>query len=243
MRWYKNRKNLCLIMQRPEVSDSASVRPRRLFTTRTTGSVRRGDVGHAQRRPNVHLSLNRVARHKLLMGKNQPGGPSSGKAQERSSRKGVEPSSGNAAGPSSGNAGGHSSGIAGGPSSGNAGGPSSGSVEARDKVRVRQGVEEEPCNTWMRGPAIELGAMEGAHWRWTLYPKTLTHENPDDGETMLTYGLIVWSEAFHVELMKRASAGKQEKTITISDIHKLSQEGTEDVLLESWVLPLISSIT
>ena len=92
----------------------------------------------------------------------------------------------------------------------------------------------------MRGPIIELGPIEGANWRWTLYPNTM---KPDDGETMHTYGLIVWNEAFHVELVKRASAGKPVKTITVSAIHELSQEKTVDELLESWFVPLVSSIT
>ena len=227
----KGHDDLCLIMERQEVSDSASFRPRQLFNSGTTASARRRDVGHDQRRPNVGLSLSRVTRHNLLMGKARTPAStsktanksSSGKAGGTSSGKGREPSSGDAPG----------------PSSGDAPGPSSGTALPKDKVRIAEGKEEEPSTSWMRGPSIELGFLEGAHWRWTLYPNTL---KPDDGETMYTYGLVVWNEAFHVELVKRA-AGKPGKTITVSDIHALSQDKARDVLLEAWFLPLVSSIT
>jgi len=126
------------------------------------------------------------------------------------------------------------------PSSGDAAGPSSGIIgQPKDKVRIAEGKEEEPSMSWMRGPSIELGIDEGAHWRWTLYPNTL---KPDGGEAMHTYGLVVWNEAFHVELVKRA-AGKHGKTITVSDIYALSQDKTVDVLLDAWFLPLVASIT
>ena len=140
---------------------------------------------------------------------------------------------------SSGKAEGTSSGKRRDPSSVDAPGPSSGTVLAKEKVRITEGKEEEPTMSWMRGPSIELGFAEGAHWRWTLYPNTL---KPHDGETMYTYGLLVWNEAFHDELLKRA-AGKPGKTITVSDIHALRQDKEVDGLLASWFLPLVSSIT
>lgn len=81
----KGHDDLCLIMERQEVSDSASFRPRQLFNSRTTASARRRDVGHDQRRPNVRLSLSRVTRHNLLMGKQARTPASTSKTANKSS--------------------------------------------------------------------------------------------------------------------------------------------------------------